>query len=448
MPHSLAVELNDQIKKESPEVFEMLSALGREFYFPKGILTQTAEAKQKATKYNATIGIAKENGKAMNLPSIMKQLNGISSDDALGYAPSYGNLDLRNEWKKLLVEKNPSLKDKTLSVPVVTTGITHGLSIVADMFVEPGDTILLPDKVWGNYNMTFGLRRGGKLARYRMFNDANTGFDVAGLRKTLKEQSGNKIIIVLNFPNNPSGYTVTDKEAFEIGQILVEIAESGKRVVAVYDDAYFGLFFDGPQESPFTKAAGKHPRLLAVKLDGATKEDYVWGLRVGFITFSAGQGGAGLYAALEKKAGGCVRGAVSNASQLSQTIVLKALKSPDYAKEKQEKFELMKARYLAVKKTLANPAFSSAWTPYPFNSGYFMCVKLKGLNAEEYRLRLLDKFGIGVIATSETDVRVAFSCLEVGQVDDFFAKLHECAKSLENDPLAKDMTRHKEAFEE
>src|SRR5258706_6520744 len=112
MPHSLAVELNDQINKESPEVFEMLSTLGKEFYFPKGILTQTAEAKQKATKYNATISIAKENGKAMNLPSIMKQLNGISSDDALSYAPSYGKLDVRNEWKQLIVEQKPSLKDK------------------------------------------------------------------------------------------------------------------------------------------------------------------------------------------------------------------------------------------------------------------------------------------------------------------------------------------------
>ena len=28
-----------------------------------------------------------------------------------------------------------------------------------------------------------------------------------------------------------------------------------------------------------------HPNVLGIKLDGATKEDYVWGFRVGFITF-------------------------------------------------------------------------------------------------------------------------------------------------------------------
>ena len=34
---------------------------------------------------------------------------------------------------------------------MVTTGITHGLSTVADMFVDEGDVLLLPDKLWGNY---------------------------------------------------------------------------------------------------------------------------------------------------------------------------------------------------------------------------------------------------------------------------------------------------------
>ena len=54
----LARELNERLAKAAPEVFEMLSALGRRLYFPKGILSQSAEAKQKAKRLNATIGIA------------------------------------------------------------------------------------------------------------------------------------------------------------------------------------------------------------------------------------------------------------------------------------------------------------------------------------------------------------------------------------------------------
>ena len=47
----------------------MLSALGRRLYYPKGILTQSAEARQKAHRSNATIGIATEGGEPMHLPS-------------------------------------------------------------------------------------------------------------------------------------------------------------------------------------------------------------------------------------------------------------------------------------------------------------------------------------------------------------------------------------------
>ena len=58
-------------------------------------------------------------------------------------------------------------------------------------------------------------------------------------------------------------------------------------MVAITDDAYFGLFYDdrAMKESIFTKLLDRHSNLMAVKLDGATKENYVWGLRVGFITY-------------------------------------------------------------------------------------------------------------------------------------------------------------------
>ena len=94
--------------------------MGRELYFPKGILTQSAEAKQKATRYNATIGIAKESGQAMHLSSVMKHFSGLSADEVLPYAPSPGRPDLRYKWNELLVEKNSSLGSKAVSLPVVT----------------------------------------------------------------------------------------------------------------------------------------------------------------------------------------------------------------------------------------------------------------------------------------------------------------------------------------
>ncbi len=47
------------------------------------------------------------------------------------------------------------------------------------------------------------------------------------------------------------------------------------------------MFFDEQcdRESIFGKLARASNNLLAIKVDGATKEEFVWGLRVGFITF-------------------------------------------------------------------------------------------------------------------------------------------------------------------
>ena len=62
-----------------------------------------------------------------------------------------------------------------------------------------------------------------------------------------------------------------------------------------------------------------------------------------------------------------------------------------------------------------------------------MCLKLKGINAELYRLRLLEKYGIGVIATAETDIRVAFSCIEERDIPDLFEQMFQCAQEMVSD---------------
>lgn len=433
--NKLAEELNQLIWTNTPCICEMLSSLGKELFYPKGILSQSAEAKQKATRYNATIGIAKEGEQAMHLPSVMKQFSGHVPNDVLPYAPAAGKPELRCKWREEMLGKNTALRDRSISLPIVTSGITHGLSLAADLFVDTGDTVLLPDQAWGNYNMIFGVRHGANLQRYRLFSDSN-GFDANGFRDTvLKHSASGKLVVLLNFPNNPTGYSVTKAEAMDIRDALVEVAEKGCNVVAVCDDAYFGLFYEDDvcKESVFGYLAGKHNRLLAIKLDGATKEDYVWGFRVGFITFATGAGSIEVYDGLEKKTAGAIRGNISNCPHHSQSIILKAMQDPGYQDQKRQKYDVMKGRAMAVKKTLSEPRFSEVWTPYPFNSGYFMCLRLKGIDAERFRVRLLEEHGIGIIAVGQSDVRVAFSCVEEKDIQTLFELMFECAKEMLND---------------
>ncbi|MEJ8546288.1 aminotransferase class I/II-fold pyridoxal phosphate-dependent enzyme [Brevibacillus borstelensis] len=423
--HPLASQLNETIQRENPHFFDMLSELGRLIYFPKeGILSQSAEAKAKAKKYNATIGIALEDGQPMHLKSIQDTLSAYAPKDLYEYAPPAGKPELRAAWRKKMLEEHPSLANKTFSNPIVTNALTHGLSVVADLFAGPGDSVIIPDKNWENYELTFSIRRGAEMVYYPLYSDRMT-FNAEGLRDAiLAQKEKGKAIVVLNFPNNPTGYTPGQKEAREIIEALKAGAEAGINIVAVTDDAYFSLFFeDSLQESLFGALCNLHPRILPVKVDGATKEEYVWGFRVGFITYG-GQSEA-LLAALEQKTLGIIRATISSGPHPSQTFILHALNSPTFHKEKQEKFEIMKRRANRVKQLLDSGKFDDVWTYYPFNSGYFMCLKLKSVDAETLRTHLLDQYGVGTIALGKTDLRIAFSCIEEENIEDLFSLIYQ-----------------------
>ncbi|NOY12328.1 MAG: aminotransferase class I/II-fold pyridoxal phosphate-dependent enzyme [Deltaproteobacteria bacterium] len=429
----LAVELNDQLKAVNPNVHDMLSELGKNLFFPKGILTQSAEAKEKAHKFNATIGIATENGGPMYLQCFQDKLSEFEPKDIYPYAPPAGKPELRALWRKKMLRENPSLQDKHFSSPIVTNALTHGLSIVGDMFVDAGDHLVLPEMLWGNYNLTFGVCNKGVIKKYSTFTESG-GFNVAAFKECLKATAAEKgkAIVLLNFPNNPSGYTPTVAEGDALVAAIKEVAESGCNIVAITDDAYFGLFYeDSLQESLFGKLANLHERVLAIKLDGATKEEFVWGFRTGFITFADGNSDsqAGLLTALEKKTMGLIRAKISNCPHPSQTFVLDALQSPDFWSQKEEKFQIMKGR-AQTKAVLDNDKYTAAWSYYPFNSGYFMCLKLKRVDAEQLRVHLLDKYGVGAISIGKTDLRIAFSCIAKEDIQQLFDLVFQAEQDL------------------
>ena len=308
--------------------------MGRRLYFPKGILAQSAEAKEKASRYNATIGIARESGGPMFLPSVMRFFNELSPAEALTYAPATGCPDFRKKWREELLRKNPSLAGKAFSMPIVTGGVTHALSVVGDLFVDPGDVVLVPDKFWENYELIFGVRRQAQLATYPFF-DAAGGFNVEALRQALAARRRR-----LEDRRDPQFPQQSDRlqpdadgDATKWWTCCARAAEAGRNLVVVADDAYFGLFYgpEAAQESLFARLAGCHERLLAVKADGATKEDFVWGFRMGMLTFACparGTATEALYQALEKKAAGAIRSAVSSCSHPAQSILLKAMADP------------------------------------------------------------------------------------------------------------------------
>ncbi|MBS3136688.1 aminotransferase class I/II-fold pyridoxal phosphate-dependent enzyme [Candidatus Woesearchaeota archaeon] len=427
-----AEELNGIIKNLSPTAYSLLSERGLSIYFPKkGILSQTAESKGK--RINATIGTAIDNdGSPMRIKPI-EVLVSVRPEDAFSYAPSAGKKELRKKWKEKIYDKNPSLKGKQISNPIVTAGITHAMCVAGFLFADEGKKIIAPDMLWENYNLIFSNTYKSEIESYNLFD--RKGFDVASLRSKLEKQE--KSILLFNFPNNPTGYTVTVEEADNIAEAVKEHAENGNKILAIIDDAYFGLVYEKgiENESLFSRLACVHENVLAVKIDGPTKEDYVWGFRLGCITIGIKNGTSALYNAIESKIEGAVRATVSNASNLSQSLVLKAYSSPEYKKEKEEKYSMLKSRYDAVKETLERKReYSKFFEPLPFNSGYFMCVKLKGsLDAEKIRKTLLERYDTGVISLGNL-LRIAFSSVDKKDIPELFENIYRACKENEKQP--------------
>lgn len=168
---------------------------------------------------------------------------------------------------------------KAISLPVVTCALTHGISMTGYLFIDEGQEVIVPDLFWGNYNLALTNAYGAKLKKFNLFKDEH--FDVDALKNSLMSE-GEKKVLVLNFPNNPTGYTPTFKEMDAITSTIKDAAEAGKKIVVITDDAYFGLVFEEEvaKESIFAYLADLHENVLAVKVDGATKEDYAWGFRV------------------------------------------------------------------------------------------------------------------------------------------------------------------------
>jgi aspartate/methionine/tyrosine aminotransferase len=430
--NELAKELNETLK--GSVVYELLSDYGRRMYFPKGIVAQSAQAKAKATRYNATVGQAFKHGSPLYLEEIYNifDKDKITPGEIFTYAPGGGLPKLKELWREDMLEKNPSLKGKSFSMPVVTGGLTQALSIILRLFLDEDDSVLLPHLFWDNYDLIIKENVNASFNTFPLYDESNQDFNIEGFRQAVQSSTGKKLVVLLNFPNNPTGYTPTIEEMDQIATILIDAAASNKKVLAICDDAYFGLFYEEntARESLFAKIADAHENLFAVKGDGATKEAMVWGFRVGFITVSTKGFTPEQYTAFNTKILGSIRSSVSNCSKPSQSLLVKALENKQSYNAGKEVARIeMEMRYRLIKEKLKEKESIDYLKPLAFNSGYFLSFECKG-DVEELRLYLLNKYNIGAINIMNKVFRVAYCSVDTENLADLLDIIYKAAGEL------------------
>ena len=407
------------------------SKLGENIILPQDVLIQSKETAAIPGAINATIGIATSNKKAMALPSINKVITEINNSEYLPYSPTPGLPKMRELWKEKILADNPSINKDFLSLPMVTTGITQGIDIAANLFSESGDALLLPNLFWQNYAQIYTIKLGNKIYKYNQF-DENNEFSISNFKETLYSIKEDKISLILNFPNNPTGYTPSDVELNSLVDVISTYAKENKnkQLIIVSDDAYFGLFFEKNHKTPTLSATYKlaeNENCLIVKLDGITKEFYSWGLRVGFITYYTKNDE--LRKILLEKTQGYLRSTTSSPSNLSQQIAVRLLGNKQSLEEKEINDKIIEERYNELKQAISSEQLDQLVRVLPFNSGYFFTIKLpSNINAHEFRLKFLNEYKYGVYSMDDEHIRIAFSCLDKELIPELINKFKQCIK--------------------
>lgn len=412
--------LNDAIREASPALHAALSPLGLRAVFPQDIPFQAGQA--KGTQYNGTIGqITDGHGGAVPLPPMAEALGGLGADErnrALLYSPVQGIGEVRERWRAWQRRRAGGDAESFHStLPTVTVGLTQGLCIAADLFAGAPEgrprTVAVPAPFWGNYRQVFELRTGARLVGAPAFRDGR--FNPRAQREALDAADlapGEPALAIVNFPSNPGGYSPTADEREEIVASLLPVAEE-RPLVVVCDDAYAGLVFeDGiPTRSMFWDLQGRHPNLVPVKVDGATKEFSFFGGRVGFVTFPFDPD-TPVAEALESKAKCMVRAGVGSPVATSQEVLLTALRRDDAEEQSEIVRRLLAGRYRVLRDALER-CDPDLLQPLPFNSGCFALVELgerpraAGLTADRVRRHLIEAEDTGVVSIDEHYLRIA-----------------------------------------
>jgi 2-aminoadipate transaminase len=167
-----------------------------------------------------------------------RALRGEGGMWALQYGSARGQAGLLD----VLVEK--LARDQRITATpdhlIVTNGSFHAIELIAQAFIDPGDTVLIEAPTWSGAVMIY--QRAG--ARTVTIPTDEAGLDLAALERTLAELQTQgvrpKFLYTMPTFHNPLGVTMP----VERRRRLVAIAQANG-LPLVEDDAYFDLRFSG-----------------------------------------------------------------------------------------------------------------------------------------------------------------------------------------------------------
>lgn len=188
---------------------------------------------------------------------------------ATHYSSNLGYLELRKAIVKY-VSKHYGADYNPNDEVLVTVGVSEALDLALRALINPGDEVLYHEPCYVSYRATILFAGGTPLA---VETKAENGFRLTRAMLEAKCTPKTKVLM-LNFPNNPTGAIMSRQDLEEIAAFAVE-----RDLIVITDEIYAELTYDWPHTS-IVSLPGLRDRTIF--LHGFSKAWAMTGFRLGY----------------------------------------------------------------------------------------------------------------------------------------------------------------------
>ncbi len=299
-----------------------------------------------------------------------------------GYTSNLGLLKLRRAISRYVrdnfhVEYDPS------SEILVTVGVSEALDIALRAVVNPGDEVLYHEPCYVSYHPSIRLVHGvAKAIQTRPEDNFALRAEDIAAAVTPRTKA-----IMLNFPTNPTGATLTPEEVETIARVCID-----NDLLVITDEIYSELTYSEPTGRGREAAPTTHCSIAAlpgmkertIYLHGFSKAFAMTGFRIGYACAPA---------ALTEAMLRVHQYSMLCASIISQEAAIEALQNGA------DDVAVMREQYRLRRNFVVKSFNEMGLTCHlPEGSFYaFPCIRSTGLSSREFAVQLLEKHRVALV---------------------------------------------------
>ena len=290
------------------------------------------------------------------------------------YTSNSGLKDLRIEICNYLKRKY-NLTYDAMSETLVTVGGSEAIDLAFRALINIDDEVIIPEPCYVSYKPC-AILAGATVKTIDLKVENNFRLTKEELLEAITDKTK---ILVLPFPNNPTGAVLLKKDIEEIAKVCIE-----KNIYVITDEIYAELTYSGKHYS-IAGIDGMKERTIYI--NGFSKAYAMTGWRLGYACAPN---------EIIKQMTKVHQFAIMCAPTISQYAAIEALKNGD------SDIEMMKESYNERRRFLMK-AFKEMDLPCfePFGAFYvFPCIKKYGLTSEEFAMKFLEEENVAVVPGS------------------------------------------------